>query len=51
MTLLFTLLVVLGFIFRFVGCFPVNFPATAFAWGCWMVAAILWAIPNLGGVA
>lgn len=47
MTLLFVLFVLLGFVFHFLATFPVNY-ASRIAWGCWLVAAIIWAIPQLG---
>lgn len=47
MTLIFVLLVVAGFLFWFLATFPVNF-AERVARGCFLGAAILWAIPLLG---
>ncbi len=47
MTLLFVILVLLGFVFHFLATFPVTY-AGRIAWGCWLIAAILWAIPQLG---
>jgi hypothetical protein len=48
MTLLFTILVVLGFLFHFLATWPVNY-ASRIAWGLWFVAAVLWAVPSLRG--
>ncbi|MHB8529729.1 MAG: hypothetical protein ACYC8V_09500 [Caulobacteraceae bacterium] len=47
MTLLFTLLVVVGFLLHFLATFPVNY-ASRIAWGCWLAAAVLWALPAFG---
>lgn len=47
MTLLFTALVVLGFLFRFLATYPVNY-ADRIAWGCWLAAAIIWAVLRVG---
>ncbi|MGH6992426.1 MAG: hypothetical protein ACRED8_03900 [Caulobacteraceae bacterium] len=46
MTLLFVILVVAGFVFHFLATFGVNY-ATRIAWGLWLAAAVLWAIPLL----
>jgi hypothetical protein len=48
MHLLFVLLVLLGFIFKLLATFPVNY-AERIAWGCWLAAAVIWAVPALGG--
>lgn len=48
MTILFTLLVLLGFLFHFLATFPVTPWSNRIAWGCWLAAAILWAVPGLG---
>lgn len=48
MTLLFTLLVVLGFLGHFLATYPVNY-ASRVAWGCWFIASLIWAIPQLAG--
>jgi hypothetical protein len=47
MDLLFTILVVLGFVFQFLATWPVNF-AERIAWGCWLAASILWAVGRVG---
>lgn len=47
MTLLFTILVLLGFVFKFLATWPVNY-AERIAWGCFLAAAILWAIGRVG---
>lgn len=41
--LVFVILVVLGFGFHFLATWPSQFPATRFAWGCWLAAALVWA--------
>lgn len=47
MTLLFVLFVLLGFVFMFVSTWPGAPPwSTRVAWGSWLVAAIIWAIPK-----
>lgn len=46
MTILFALLVILGFLFHFLATWPVSY-ATRIAWGCWLAAAIIWALPSL----
>jgi len=46
--ILFTLLVLLGFIFRFAATFPVPAIIIRLAWGCWLGAAILWAFTSSG---
>lgn len=43
LNLLFVLAVLLGFIFKFLATRPVNY-AERIAWGCWLVAAVLWAV-------
>ncbi len=48
MSLLFVLAVVIGFIAKFLATFPVNY-AERVAWGCWLLAAVLWALPQLNG--
>lgn len=47
MTLPFTILVVLGFIFKFLATFPVNY-AERIAWGCWLAASVIWAVGRVG---
>lgn len=47
MTLLFTILVVLGFVFMLLSTFPVNY-ADRIAWGCWLAASIIWAVGRVG---
>lgn len=46
--MLFIILVVLGFLFHFLATWPVTPFATRIAWGCWLVASILWALPSAG---
>lgn len=45
MELIFAILVVLGFGFHFLATWPVNY-AERIAWGSWLVAAVIWAIPQ-----
>jgi len=47
MSILFALLVLAGFVFHFLATFPVQY-ASRIAWGSWLVAAIIWALPGLG---
>ena len=43
--LVFVILVVLGFGFHFLATWPTGqFPASRFAWGCWLAAALVWAL-------
>jgi len=49
MPLVFTLAVLVGFAFMFASTFPVTFPASRIAWGSWLVAAVIWALPGLHG--
>jgi hypothetical protein len=43
--LIFVLLVILGFVFMFASTWPTPpFPSTRIAWGCWLIAALLWAL-------
>lgn len=44
--MLFVAFVIAGFIAKFLATFPVNY-AERVAWGCWLVAAVLWAIPQV----
>lgn len=46
---LFAILVVLGFLFHLLSTFPVTY-ASRVAWSVWLVAAVIWAIPKLGGL-
>ena len=48
LTILFVLAVVIGFIAMFLSTFPVAYAARV-AWGSWLIAAVLWAIPQVGG--
>lgn len=48
MTLLFVLFVVLGFAFHFLATFPTGPYVTRIAWGCWLIAALVWAVGRLG---
>lgn len=48
MVILFCLFVVLGFVFMLMSTFGTPPWATRVAWGCWLVASLLWAIPQLG---
>lgn len=48
MSLLFVIFVLVGFVAWFLATFPVNY-AERVARGCFLVAAILWAIPLLHG--
>lgn len=51
MTVLFAALVVLGFLFHFLGSIPISTPArvswSAIGWAAWLVASLLWAAPQL----
>ena len=42
MALLFTILVVLGFLFHLLSSFGMNY-STRLAWGCWFVGSVIWA--------
>lgn len=44
--LAFVLLVVLGFAFRFAAACGAPPLAMRLAWGCWLVAALIWALSN-----
>lgn len=48
MTILFTVLVLLGFLFMALGALPLSPSFTQAAWFTWLAAAIVWAIPRLG---
>lgn len=43
LSLLFVVLVVLGFAFKFLATYPVNY-AERIAWGCWLAASLIWAL-------
>jgi len=48
MAVLFTVLVLLGFVLMLVSKLsPPRMPEWP-AWACWLAASVLWAIPNLG---
>jgi hypothetical protein len=47
MTLLFALFVLAGFLFHFLATFPVPY-ASRIAWGCWLVASLLWFVTSSG---
>lgn len=47
MQLIFVLFVLSGFLFQFLATFPVPY-AARIAWGCWLVAALLWAVTAAG---
>jgi hypothetical protein len=42
--LLFVIFVVAGFIAMFISTWPTSFPALRVAWGCWLIASIIWAV-------
>jgi hypothetical protein len=44
--LVFVVLVVAGFIAMFISTWPTSFPAARIAWGCWLVASLLWALTS-----
>lgn len=46
LALIFVLLVVVGFLAMFLGQFPVPH-ATRIAWGCWLVASLIWALGRI----
>lgn len=47
MALLFVLFVLIGFVFQFLATLPLGAPyAIRIAWGSWLIAAILWAVPQ-----
>lgn len=49
MALIFTLFVLLGFIFMFIGTWPAGGPwMTRLAWGSWLVAVVIWALGRVG---
>lgn len=49
MTILFVVLVVIGFVLMLAAKLsPPRMPEWP-AWACWFVASILWALPSLGG--
>lgn len=47
LSLLFVVFVLLGFLFHFLGTFPVPY-ASRLAWGFWLAAALLWALAHAG---
>jgi hypothetical protein len=48
MNLLFVLLVVVGFAAMFMSTFPSPPYMARVAWGCWLVASLIWAVTTLG---
>jgi hypothetical protein len=48
MTMLFVLFALLGFIFMLLSTFGTPPWAVRVAWGSWLVAAVIWAVPQLG---
>jgi hypothetical protein len=48
MAILFIIAVLIGFVFHFLATWPAPPYASRIAWGSWLVAAILWAVPQLG---
>lgn len=46
MALLFVILVLLGFVAKFLASFSVP-NADRFAWGCWLAASVLWVIARI----
>ena len=54
LTIIFVVLVVLGFLFQFLASVPVVAPAARFGWSAmgwlvWFIASLLWGFPQLGG--
>lgn len=49
LALLFVLCVLLGFVFKFLATWPVNY-AERIAWGLWLAAAFIWAAGQISGV-
>lgn len=47
--LVFIICVIVGFVFQFLGTFPVSPYCARIAWGSWLIAAIIWAVER-GGV-
>jgi hypothetical protein len=47
MHLIFVLFVLAGFLFMLLAQFPVP-QAARIAWGCWLIAALLWALTAAG---
>lgn len=47
MQLIFVLFVLAGFVFQLLAQFPVP-QAARISWGCWLVAALLWALTAAG---
>lgn len=48
LTMLFVVLVVLGFMFKFMASFGMPPWAERAAWGCWLAASIVWALGRVG---
>jgi hypothetical protein len=48
MQILFTILVVLGFLFQLLATWPLSPYMVRLAWGSWLVAAIIWAVGAIG---
>lgn len=51
MTLLFVILILLGFIFKLLATWPVTPYAERLAWGFWLGAAVIWAFRLVGHAA
>lgn len=47
MTIVFILFVLLGLAFHFLATWPTPAYAKRIAWGCWLAAGIVWAIPHV----
>lgn len=43
--LIFVILVVVGFVFKLLATWPVSPYCERIAWGCWLGAALVWALP------
>ena len=48
LAMLFVVLVVLGFVFKFAAACGAHPLAERVAWGCWMVASFIWAVGRVG---
>ncbi len=48
LALLFTIFVLLGVVFQFLATFPRPPYSSRIAWGCWLIAAIIWAFERGG---
>jgi hypothetical protein len=44
MFLIFVILVIMGFLFHFLSTWPVHPLCLRIAWGCWLIASILWVV-------